>query len=154
MKPGPKAIHPTIRFWRKVDRRGHNECWPWLGGLQGKGYGQFYRAKHHPVGAHRFSWELANGRPVPPGLQVMHSCDNPPCVNPLHLRVGTAKDNNLDKTAKGRNPGNRTSRGGPSPKWSPEVVDSMRKQGMGYREIGAVLGVSAATALRTHRRLK
>lgn len=84
----------------------------------------------------------------------MHSCDNPPCVNPAHLSVGTCRDNRIDCSTKGRNPGNRTSRGGPTPKWSPEVVDAMRKQGMFYRDIGKVLGVSGATAYRTHRRMK
>lgn len=151
MKPGPKPIDPVVRFWRKVDKRAAGECWPWLGGLQGKGYGQFYREKHRPVGAHRYSWELANGRPVPPGMQVMHSCDNPPCVNPAHLSVGTCADNRRDCSDKGRNPGNPHGTRHPG-KWSPDVIKAMRAQGMGYREIGRALGISEATAWRTERR--
>ena len=122
--------------------------------MQGKGYGQFYPKKRAPQGAHRYSWELANGTKVPAGMHVMHSCDTPACVNPAHLSVGTPRDNHADKTAKGRNPGNPTRRGGCRPKWAPEVVAAMRAQGMEYREIGEVLGISASTALRTLRRMK
>jgi hypothetical protein len=55
-----------------------------------------------PVSAHRLAWEAANGRPVPDGLLVLHSCDNPPCVNPAHLRAGTHRENMGDKVARGR----------------------------------------------------
>lgn len=95
---------------------------------------------------------LAHGRPIPAGMSVMHSCDNPPCVNPAHLRVGTPADNNLDTTTKGRNPGNRTSRGGRPAKYSAAVIQALRDEGYEYREIGALLGISASTALRTLRR--
>jgi len=54
------------------------------------------------VRAHVFAWEQANGRKVPAGMVVMHSCDNPPCVNPAHLSIGTQRDNILDSIHKGR----------------------------------------------------
>jgi len=151
--PGPKATNPQIRFWRKVKKGSPDECWLWTAGRAGSGYGQFYRRKNVPVGAHRFSWELAHGQPVPPGRMVMHLCDNPPCVNPAHLVVGTCQDNARDCAAKGRNPGNTTNRGGVPPKWAPEVVDAMRAQEMTFRQIGAVLGIAPATAFRTLGRL-
>src|SRR5690554_3562090 len=97
-KPGPKPTDPKVRFWAKVKKGADSECWLWTAGVQGKGYGQFYIAKRQPIGAHRYSWSLVNG-PIPPGKFVMHMCDNPPCVNPLHLRLGTARDNNLDTTS-------------------------------------------------------
>lgn len=90
------------RFWPKVDKRGADECWLWLGARIPKGYGRILGSSK-PVYAHRASWEIANDQSVPTGLVVMHSCDNPPCVNPAHLSVGTAGDNNRDAIAKGRN---------------------------------------------------
>jgi hypothetical protein len=131
-----------------VDRRGPDECWPWTGGKQGKGYGQFYRRKGVPEGAHRFSWELANGRPIPLGRMVMHSCDNPPCVNPAHLSVGTCADNNRDKTAKGRNPGNRSPYGRKQSALDLEQVRALRAAGLTYKQMAMVLGVSGATVWR------
>ena len=136
-----------------MQKAGPDECWLWTGGLQGKGYGQFYDGDHRAVGAHRYSWEIANSRPIPAGMQVMHSCDNPPCVNPAHLSVGTCKDNLTDCGDKGRRRGNTTSRGGHTPKFAPEVVAALRAEGLTFAAIGQRLGISPATALRTLRRL-
>jgi hypothetical protein len=57
--------------------------------------------KYYTIKAHRYSYELANG-PIPAGLSVLHTCDNPRCINPEHLRVGTRADNQKDMAAKGR----------------------------------------------------
>lgn len=71
-------------------------CWLWTGGTRGRDpHGQFYRDGHR-VGAHRVAWELANGRPVPDGMFVLHHCDNGICVNPAHLYIGTQWDNMRD----------------------------------------------------------
>lgn len=90
----------TTRFWAKVDRRGPDDCWPWTGSRKPMGYGHFVMLKKD-YNAHRLSYELANG-PIPAGQHVLHRCDNPPCVNPAHLFLGTHTDNMHDMDAKGR----------------------------------------------------
>ena len=78
-------------------------CWIWRGGKNGYGYGIFLLPGEVPVRAHRYAYERVHG-PIPEGMVVMHSCDNPPCVNPAHLSLGTRDDNNQDKKRKGRHP--------------------------------------------------
>lgn len=103
----PKGVFPRpapeVRFWAKVDRRGPDECWPWLAGTDKDGYGKFVvtrDGRHVDIRAHRFALELAIG---PIGdLHVIHSCDNPPCCNARHLRAGTNQENTADKMRKGR----------------------------------------------------
>lgn len=77
-------------------------CWLWIGSRLPRGYGRFYPALKVGLNAHRVSWEMANGQLVPDGLDVMHACDNPPCVRPDHLSVGTKSENMRDAVAKGR----------------------------------------------------
>lgn len=93
------------RFWPKVMRpMAWDECWPWQGGKKGcdrDGYGTFKIRSYVSVRAHRVSFALYNGR-SPGAWLVLHSCDNPPCVNPAHLRLGTVKDNSDDMVARGR----------------------------------------------------
>jgi hypothetical protein len=93
------------RFLAKVDKTGLNECWNWTAGRNLYGYGQFWMDGKQ-WGAHRVSYEIYNG-PIPTGegyhgTCVCHSCDNPPCVNPAHLFIGTITDNTRDRNAKGR----------------------------------------------------
>jgi len=76
-------------------------CWEWTGTRNGYGYGIFLLPGEVPIRAHRYFYEQSNG-PIPDGLVVMHTCDNPPCVNPDHLRVGTKGDNNRDRFQKKR----------------------------------------------------
>lgn len=89
----------AARFWAKVEKT--ENCWWWIAGRTPGGYGQFQMdGRPHP--AHRVAWMLTNGRPIPAGLHVLHACDNPPCVRPEHLRLGTVADNMADKAAHGR----------------------------------------------------
>jgi hypothetical protein len=73
-----------------------DDCWVWNGTCWEKGYGRLGDKR-----AHRVMWAIVNG-PIPPGLQVLHHCDNPPCVRPEHLFLGTQLDNMRDMIAKGR----------------------------------------------------
>lgn len=77
-----------------------NGCWVWQAGLTPKGYGTMrWSGSNHM--AHRLSWMHHNG-PIPNGLFVLHHCDNPPCINPEHLWLGTHNDNAQDRVAKER----------------------------------------------------
>lgn len=87
------------RFWSKVDQTG--ECWEWTAHRQQRGYGQFVVRKGVFYGAHVVSYALTHG-PIPPGMSICHRCDNPPCVRPDHLFLGTQSDNAYDMFAKGR----------------------------------------------------
>ncbi len=88
----------VAKFWLSVNTS--STCWEWSGSKDEFGYGRFYVVKDEwPT--HRFSWRITKGE-IQPGLVVMHKCDNPSCVNPEHLQLGTQADNIKDMDAKGR----------------------------------------------------
>lgn len=86
------------RFWNKVEKT--PTCWLWTGYRQRDGYGKLTVAGRS-VRAPRYSWEITNG-PIPDGMQVCHHCDNPPCVRPDHLFLGTGRANAADRNSKNR----------------------------------------------------
>lgn len=88
------------RFWAKVQVRSADECWDWIAAKNSSGYGSLGVEKK-TYAAHRISYQLANGD-IPDGLQVLHRCDRPCCVNPDHLWLGTQADNMEDMTKKQR----------------------------------------------------
>jgi HNH endonuclease len=91
----------AARFWAKVDTSGGPDaCWPWTGSVNAKGYGRVRRGDTLST-AHRMAWGLTSG-PLPAGLSLCHTCDNPPCCNPAHLFLGTNADNTADMVGKGR----------------------------------------------------
>lgn len=136
----PQAADVADRFWSRVERG--NGCWIWTGGLSSNGYGSF-GARRASISAHRFSYELTKG-PIPEGMLLMHSCDNPRCVNPDHLTPGTNADNMLDMVTKRRN-GDRPAPARPRYKLDEGAVRAIRASTKSNAELARDYGVARTT---------
>lgn len=125
-------------FWDKVDRRNSDACWLWLAYRDTNGYG-WVAHNRRKTGAHRVAWELTNG-PILDGQHVLHRCDNPGCVNPDHLFLGTHGDNMADMREKLRHPyGSNCSWA----KLTENDVRRIRKDGRVLREIADEFNTTA-----------
>lgn len=130
--------------WKYVDKRGHDECWPWTGALRRGGYGAF-TLKRRGVVASRAAFHSSTG--IDPGTHfVCHSCDNPACCNPAHLFLGSATDNVRDMNTKGRG---RPPKG--SSHWSTRLTEDAvrdirrrRSAGEKLNDLSSEYGVSAS----------
>lgn len=134
-----KGQHGTIeeRFWNYVDRKNDDECWLWTGNKDKDGYGSL-RTTTYQVRAHRVSYKIHYGE-FQNDLVVRHRCNNPSCVNPAHLAIGTHQDNMDDKTAAGHNRANETH---PNVKFSNETVRMIREATGLRKDIARKFGVS------------
>lgn len=161
----PRGVYPRTpiadRFWGKVQKRGGDQCWEWTAGRTSAGYGAFWTGRRDIL-AHRMSYILAVA-PVPLAMYVCHHCDNPLCVRPSHLFIGTAKDNMQDAVSKGRiatgdrngsriHPDRRAKgeRQGAS-KLTEQLVCDMRvayRAGKNQYELARDFGVHRSTAMR------
>jgi hypothetical protein len=120
-------------------------CWTWTGGRTSKGYGRI-RVGNLTTTAHRVSYKLYVAD-IPDGMIVCHRCDNPPCVNPDHLFVGTHGDNMKDKVQKGRLKKSFGARNG-STKLNEDQVRRIHSDHRLHREIAADYGVATSQVQR------
>jgi hypothetical protein len=125
----------SIRFERSYIPEPNSGCWLWLGAVTLAGYGQMYYPPQNMVRAHIVAWELYRGPRR--GLHVLHNCDNPCCVNPDHLRLGTQQDNMDDREARHRRTppaGERNGRATITEDTVCAIRADKRKAGVSYRD--------------------
>ena len=141
--------HKTIqdRFNEKIDKT--EGCWYWRSAVGSRGYGIFWHSSERKsVFAHRFSYELHHGKTPESGKVVMHSCDNPLCVNPAHLSVGTTKDNALDAKQKNRLAVGERNGGGKKLSEKQVYIIKMMKGAIGSTKMASIFNVSSNTIKR------
>ena len=128
-----------------------DSCWLWTGSTIKGGYGVLYPGGKTEV-ASRISYSLFRG-PIPDGLFVLHSCDNPPCVNPLHLNLGTQKENARQREERNRGNHPKGSAHGRAIVTESQVKKIRKRAGQTNVSLGAEFGVSPSTiSLIRHRK--
>lgn len=127
------------RFWAKVERKSPDECWEWTASRSHDGYG-FFGVNGRNLKANRVAWKLEHGE-IPAGLCVLHSCDNPPCVNPGHLHLGTVASNNAEAVQRDRH--STGVRNGKAKLTVEDVKEIRRRRAAGalLREIAVEFGI-------------
>lgn len=141
LKRGDKAWD---RFWSKVNKG--PDCWEWTGALNGGewgGYGSFWIG-NKIVMSHRIAWSMGHGK-IQKGMFICHTCDNPACVRPSHLFLGTPSDNLIDSSNKGRAPGLKITN---------EQVKAIRNDTRLLRLISKEYGVEESTISRIKNRVR
>ena len=134
------------RFWVKVGRYGPSECWPWKASTDRHGYG-YFRLDGGMRKAHRVAYELTHG-PIPDGQVVRHRCDNPGCVNPGHLELGTQADNVRDRDERKRRAPPAGANNGRAKLTAEQVAEIRARYSTGYiaqADLARAYGVSHAT---------
>lgn len=144
--PGRVKVHDGASLEERFRHAGHrvteSGCHEWTRAKNSRGYGNLSDGKR-TRSAHRVAWELANGRPVPHGLEIRHTCDNRACVNPDHLIIGTHKQNMEDRSIRGRYRGEQS----PTAKLTEDDVREIRSRlvGVTVAELARTYGVAQRT---------
>lgn len=137
------------RLSQRVKQDG--DCLLWQGCCGSRGYGCMAVGKKNREATHRIAWAIANNAVPPKGAHVMHSCDRPACVNPLHLSIGTAKDNQRDCLSKGRRNPLRGSRH-PSSRYTEDQIiqaAALFAAGNTYAQVSATVGINRGALMKT-----
>lgn len=127
------------------------DCLLWQGCKSSRGYGRMPIGKSNGEATHRVAWALHNGKRPPVGLHVMHSCDTPSCVNPLHLSIGTAADNQRDCARKGRKRAAKGSAHTCSRYTEAQFIAAalLFAHGVTYRVISEKIGIARGALMKT-----
>lgn len=137
------------KFWKRVEVRSSVDCWHWKGNPDTWGYGRYKEkiaGKWTSSLAHRCMYQRVYGAQLNPSQKVLHGCDNPICVNPSHLRVGTDAENAMDKVERGRC--------NPSRKITKEEAISIFFDIRPYKEISSQYGIDETTVSKIKTRQK
>jgi transposase-like protein len=153
---GPVKRSLSQRVWSRIDKSGGpTTCWPWTGARTKAGYGRIH-VEGTTEFVHRVVMTLTTGGPIPNGLFVLHSCDNPPCANPAHLRIGTSQDNANDMVSRNRSGDTRNEKSGRAKltNWQVTLIRRSWIHGVGQASIARIFGVHPAHVSRIVREVR